>query len=157
MTPAIELLERLGIPHRIIEYHHDPAATSYGDEAVEATGVEADAVFKTLMVTLDNGSMVVGVVPVATRLDLKAIAAVAGSKRARMADPADAERRTGYVAGGISPFGQKHPSPVFVDEWATALDLVYCSGGRRGLEIAVAPEAFTAALGAKFAAIASWP
>jgi len=157
VTPAIELLEKLGIKHEIIEYHHDPSASSYGDEAVEATGVEPTSVFKTLMVTLDNGSMVVGVVPVAARLDLKAIASAAGSKRARMADPAAAERRTGYVAGGISPFGQKHTSPVFVDEWATVLDLVYCSGGRRGLEIAVAPEAFELALGAEFAPIASWP
>lgn len=157
MTPAIELLQALGIQHQIIEYDHDPASSSYGDEAVAATGVEATSVFKTLMVTLDDGSMAVGVVPVAARLDLKAIAAAAGSKRARMADPAMAERRTGYVAGGISPFGQKHHSPVFVDEWATALDLVYCSGGRRGLEIAVPPEAFEVAVGAEFAPIASWP
>jgi len=157
VTPAIELLEKLGIKHEIIEYHHDPSASSFGDEAVEATGVEPTSVFKTLMVTLYDGSMAVGVVPVAARLDLKAIAAAAGSKRARMADPTAAERRTGYVAGGISPFGQKHASPVFVDEWATALDLVYCSGGRRGLEIAVAPEAFELALGAEFAPIASWP
>ena len=157
MTPAIELLQKLDIRHEIIEYEHDPAASSYGDEAVAATGVDATSVFKTLMVTLDDGSMAVGVVPVAAKLDLKAIAAAAGSKRARMADPAVAERRTGYVAGGISPFGQKHACPVFVDEWATALDLVYCSGGRRGLEIAVPPEAFTEAVGAEFAAIASWP
>ncbi len=157
VTPAIELLEKLGIEHGIIEYQHDPAVTSYGDEAVDATGVDATSVFKTLMVTLDDNSMAVGVVPVAARLNLKAIASAAGSKRARMADPADAERRTGYVAGGISPFGQRHPSPVFVDEWATALELVYCSGGRRGLEIAVSPEAFVVALGAEFAAIASWP
>ncbi len=156
MTPAIELLKELGIPHRIIEYEHDPSATSFGDEAVAATGVGANSVFKTLVVTLDDGSMAVGVVPVSAQLDLKAIAAAAGSKRARMADPAAAARRTGYVAGGISPFGQKYPSPVFIDEWATALDLVYCSGGRRGLEIAVSPEAFTVAISAKFAPIASW-
>ncbi len=156
MTPAIELLKELGIPHRIIEYEHDTSAASYGDEAVAATGVEADSVFKTLVVTLDDGSMAVGVVPVSAQLDLKAIAVAAGSKRARMADPSTAERRTGYVAGGISPFGQKLPLPVFVDEWATALDLVYCSGGRRGLEIAVSPDAFTIAIGAKFVPIASW-
>ncbi len=157
MTPAIELLQRLGIEHRVIEYDHDPSTTSYGDEAVAATGVDATSVFKTLMVTLDDGTMAVGVVPVAARLDLKAIAAAAGSKRARMADPADAERRTGYVAGGISPFGQKHLSPVFIDEWASALDLVYCSGGRRGLEIEVSPDAFSEAVAGEFAPIASWP
>jgi len=157
VTPAVELLQKLGIEHRVIEYHHDRESTSYGDEAVAATGVDATSVFKTLMVTLDDGSMVVGVVPVAARLDLKALARVAGAKRARMADPAVAERRTGYVAGGISPFGQKHQCRVFVDEWASALDVVYCSGGRRGLEIAVAPEAFAKAVDARFAPIASWP
>ena len=157
MTPAIELLQKLGITHRVIEYDHDPSNISYGDEAVAATGVDATAVFKTLMVELDDGSMAVGVVPVAARLDLKAIAAAAHSKRATMADPSRAERRSGYVTGGISPFGQKHQCPVFVDEWATALDFVYCSGGRRGLEIEVSPDAFTDVLDAEFAPIASWP
>ena len=73
-----------------------------------------------------------------------------------MTDPAEAERRTGYVVGGISPFGQKRPAPTFVDEWATALDVVHCSGGRRGLEVAVAPAAFTTALDATFVSIAAW-
>jgi Cys-tRNA(Pro)/Cys-tRNA(Cys) deacylase len=156
VTPAIELLRRLGIPHEVRTYDHDPAHPSYGEEAAEALGVEPDSVFKTLLVTLDDGAVVVGVVPVAASLDLKAIAAAAGAKRARMTDPAEAERRTGYVVGGISPFGQRRPAPTFVDEWATAVDVVHCSGGRRGLEVAVTADAFTEALDATFAPIAAW-
>lgn len=156
MTPAIELLRACGIAHSVHEYTHDREAGSYGEEAVAALGLEADAVFKTLLVTLDDGTHAVGVVPVSARLDLKAIAAAAGAKKAVMTDARAAERRTGYVVGGISPFGQKWPSPTFVDEWATALDIVHCSGGRRGLEIAVAPDAFVTALDATFAPIAAW-
>lgn len=154
MTPAIELLRRLGIEHRVVEYDHDPSHPSYGDEAVAALGVEAGLVFKTLMVTLDDVRHAVGVIPVDTTLDLKAIAAAAGAKRATMTDPATAERRSGYVVGGISPFGQKRPAETFVDEWALAADEIYCSAGRRGLEVAVAPKAFEVALGATFPAIA---
>jgi Cys-tRNA(Pro)/Cys-tRNA(Cys) deacylase len=157
VTPAIVLLRSLGIAHEVMEYEHDPAHPSYGDEAAEALGVEPSSIFKTLLVHLDDGSAAVGVVPVTCTLDLKAIAAAAGVKRARMTEPDEAERRTGYVIGGISPFGQKQPAPTFVDEWATAFDVVHCSGGRRGLEVAVAPDAFVVALGATFAPIASWP
>ena len=156
VTPAVDLLRSLGIPHEVLTYHHDPDHPSYGAEAAEALGVVPESVFKTLLVTLDDGTVAVGVVPVAASLDLKAIAAAAGAKRARMTDPVEAERRTGYVVGGISPFGQKRPAPTFVDEWATALDVVHCSGGRRGVEVAVAPEAFTTALAATFAPIAAW-
>ncbi|MFT5202057.1 MAG: Cys-tRNA(Pro)/Cys-tRNA(Cys) deacylase [Candidatus Aldehydirespiratoraceae bacterium] len=156
MTPAILLLQQLGIVVQVTEYDRDPSQRSYGDEAAAALGVAPDAVFKTLMVTLDDGSHAVGVVPVTATLDLKAIAGAAGAKKAAMTDPAVAERRSGYVLGGISPFGQKHPCPTFVDEWATALDVVYCSGGRRGLEIAVAPAAFAEVLDATFAPIAAW-
>jgi Cys-tRNA(Pro)/Cys-tRNA(Cys) deacylase len=157
VTPAILLLRSLDIDHEVIEYEHDPAHPSYGDEAAEALGVDPTSIFKTLLVNLDDGSTAVGIVPVTCTLDLKAIAVAAGAKRAHMTDQREAERRTGYVVGGISPFGQKQPSPTFVDEWATAFDLVHCSGGRRGLEIAVPPAAFVEALGATFAPIASWP
>lgn len=156
MTPAIILLQQLGIVVQITEYEHDPNQRSYGDEAAAALGVEPDAVFKTLMVTLDHGSHAVGVVPVNATLDLKAIASAAGAKKATMTDPAVAERRSGYVLGGISPFGQKHLCPTFVDEWATALDVIHCSGGRRGLEIAVAPAVFAEVLDATFVPIAAW-
>ncbi len=156
MTPAIELLRRLGVDHRITEYDHDPDHPSFGEEAAAALGVEPDSVFKTLLATLDDGRIVVAVVPVAARLDLKGLAAAAGAKKATMTDPAVAERRTGYVVGGISPFGQRRPAPTFVDDWATAFDEIHCSGGRRGLELSIPPQAFTEVLGATFAPIASW-
>ncbi len=157
MTPAVELLRQLGIDHEIVQYDHDPDHPSFGDEAVEALGIEADQAFKTLMVTLDDGRHAIGVVPVSCTLDLKAIAAAAGAKKARMTDPAEAERRSGYVLGGISPFGQKQVVATFVDEWATAHDRIYCSGGRRGLEVVVGADAFVDALDATFAPIAAWP
>ena len=156
MTPAVELLRSLGIDHEIVQYEHDPDHPSFGAEAVEALGIEPDTAFKTLMVTLDDDRHAIGVVPVSCTLDLKAIAAAAGAKKARMTDPVEAERRSGYVVGGISPFGQKQVLPTFVDEWATALDRVYCSGGRRGLEVVVTAHAFEIALGATFPAIAVW-
>lgn len=156
MTPAVELLRSLGIEHEIVQYDHDPNHPSFGEEAVEALGVEPDAAFKTLMVTLDDDRHAIGVVPVSCTLNLKAIATAAGAKKARMTEPAEAERRSGYVVGGISPFGQKQVLPTFVDEWATALDRVYCSGGRRGLEVVVSARAFELALGATFPAIAVW-
>ena len=140
-----------------MQYEHDPGHPSFGEEAVEAQGIDPASTFKTLMVTLDDGRNAIGVVPVPCKLDLKAIAAAAGAKRARMTDPAEAERRSGYVVGGISPFGQKQVLATFVDEWATALDDVYCSGGRRGMEVVVTPEAFSDALDATFAPIAVWP
>jgi Cys-tRNA(Pro)/Cys-tRNA(Cys) deacylase len=156
VTPAIEILRELGIPHEILEYQPDRSRSSYGRQAAEALEVEPERVFKTLLVTLDDGSVAVGMVPVDARLDLKAIAAAAGAKRALMTSPAEAERRTGYVVGGISPFGQKRTAPTFVDECATAFDLVFCSAGRRGLEICLAPSAFVAVLSADFAPIAVW-
>jgi len=150
VTPAIDLLRALGIDHSITEYAHDPENVSYGDEAVLALGVDADAVFKTLLVSLDSASSN------SDSLAVAVVAHAAGAKRATMADPTEAERRTGYVLGGISPFGQKRQFPTFVDEWALALDVVHCSGGRRGLEVSLAPEAFVDALDATFTAIAIW-
>jgi len=120
-------------------YEHDPAAKSYGLEAAEALGLAPEQVFKTLLVEVD-GKLTVGVVPVDKQLDLKAIAAAAGGKKAVMADPAAAERTTGYVVGGISPIGQKRALPTVVDATATDHDTVYVSGGRRGLDIGLAPK-----------------
>jgi Cys-tRNA(Pro)/Cys-tRNA(Cys) deacylase len=126
-------------------------------EAAEALGVEPDSIFKTLMVTLDDGTHAIGIVPVICKLDLKAIAAAASAKKAAMTDPDEAERRSGYVIGGISPFGQRRPSPTFLDEWAMAHDRIHCSGGRRGLEVSLAPEDVIRVLDATAAAIAVWP
>lgn len=157
MTPAITLLEKNGITHRVISYDHDTGAESYGTEAADALGVEPTQVFKTLLAALNghpkNSTHGVGVVAVANQLDLKALAAATGAKKAAMADQADAERLTGYVLGGISPLGQKKRLPTVVDASAGAFDLIYVSGGRRGLEIELSPTDLAGLLGATFAAI----
>ncbi len=144
VTPAIKLLEETGTEHRVIGYDHDPGADSYGREAAEALGLDPGEVFKTLLATLDGGETVVAVVPVARRLDLKALARAARAKKAVIADPGDAERLTGYVVGGISPLGQRRRLRTFVDASAERLTVMHVSGGRRGLEIALAPGALTA-------------
>ncbi|MCP5026298.1 MAG: Cys-tRNA(Pro) deacylase [Actinomycetia bacterium] len=156
VTPAVDQLVVLGVAHRVLDYEHDPAASSFGDEAAAVLGLDPDQVFKTLLADVTGIGLVVGVVPVSTRLDLKGLARAAGGKKAVMADPAAAERSTGYVVGGISPFGQKRPLATFVDETAQVFDEVMVSAGRRGLEVAVAPGAFTQVLGAEFAEVAQW-
>lgn len=137
-TPATALLAGRRVPHTLHSYAHDPRHASYGGEASEALGVPAERVFKTLVAEVD-GALTVGVVPVSTQLDLKALAAAVGGKRARMAEVAAAERATGYVAGGISPLGQRKRLPLVLDASAEAFETVFCSGGRRGLEIELAP------------------
>jgi len=134
-------------------YEHDPAAKSYGLEAAEALGLAPEQVFKTLLVEVD-GKLTVGVVPVDKQLDLKATAAAAGGKKAVMADPAAAERTTGYVVGGISPIGQRRALPTVVDATATDHDTVYVSGGRRGLDIGLAPKDLITITNARTAPIA---
>ncbi len=151
-TPAIVALERAGIPFTVHTYEHDPAAASYGLEAAEALGLEPDAVFKTLLAEAD-GDLVVGVVPVSCQLDLKALAAAVGAKRATMADPSTASRVTGYVVGGISPLGQKRRLRTVVDDSALDRPVVYVSGGRRGLDLGLSPDDLVAATGAGTARI----
>jgi Cys-tRNA(Pro)/Cys-tRNA(Cys) deacylase len=153
-TPATVLLARLGLAHTVHGYEHDPRSSSYGLEAAEALGVPAGQVFKTLIAEVD-GALTVAVVPVDRQLDLKALAAAAGGKRAKMAEVSAAERATGYVAGGISPLGQRQRLPVIIDATAAQFATVFCSAGRRGLEIEVAPADLTAAAGARVAAISS--
>jgi Cys-tRNA(Pro)/Cys-tRNA(Cys) deacylase len=152
-TPATTLLTRLGIAYDVHPYDHDPAAASYGLEAAEALGVPPAHVFKTLLVRGDAG-LGVGVVPVDRQLDLKAVASALGVKRVTMAEPAEAERVTGYVVGGISPIGQRRALPTVVDASAMELDRVYVSGGRRGLDLSMAPADLVAATRATTAAIA---
>jgi Cys-tRNA(Pro)/Cys-tRNA(Cys) deacylase len=137
-TPATVALTAAGIPFAEHQYQHDPATTNYGLEAASALGLEPDRVFKTLLADVD-GRLVVGIVPVTGKLDLKALAAAVGGKRAEMADPAVAERKTGYVVGGISPIGQKTRLPTVLDETAELWDTIYVSGGRRGFDIELAP------------------
>jgi Cys-tRNA(Pro)/Cys-tRNA(Cys) deacylase len=131
-------LTRQKVDYTVHTYEVDPNAPSYGEAAASALGVEPARVFKTLVATLD-GQLVVGVVPVSGTLDLKALAAAAGGKRAAMALPAAAERATGYVTGGISPFGQRSRLRTVVDESAIRWPSMFVSGGRRGLQVEVAP------------------
>ena len=140
-TPALVALVRAGVTHRVHEYEHDPQAASYGLEAAEKMGVQPARVFKTLVVDVD-GKLVVAVVPVEAQLDLRAL-----GKRATLADPKLAERTTGYVAGGISPLGQRKQLATLVDESALAFDTIFVSGGRRGLEIELAPADLVALTG----------
>lgn len=153
MTPAIDQAKKAGITFRIHEYQHDPAAESYGLEAAEKLGVEPARVFKTLVADAD-GALIVGIVPVSASLNLKALAAAAGKKRAEMADMAAAERATGYVAGGISPLGQKKRLSTILDKSADAFATIFVSAGRRGLEIELAPADLIKLSTGKMAAIA---
>jgi Cys-tRNA(Pro)/Cys-tRNA(Cys) deacylase len=147
-TPATVALSAAGITFEVRTYDHDPRATSYGLEAAEALDVEPSRVFKTLMASLD-GALVVGIVPVTGQLDLKALARALGGSKAVMADVAVAERATGYVAGGISPVGQKRRHRTVLDASALDHDTILVSGGRRGFDIELAPTdlmAITAAV-----------
>jgi Cys-tRNA(Pro)/Cys-tRNA(Cys) deacylase len=137
-TPATALLDKQRVAHTLHSYDHDPRHESYGLEAAEALGLVPGRVFKTLVVDLD-GQLAVGVVPVTGQLDLKALASALKGKKAKMAEVAAAERATGYVAGGISPLGQKKRLPVVLDVSAQEFDTIFCSAGRRGLEVEIAP------------------
>jgi Cys-tRNA(Pro)/Cys-tRNA(Cys) deacylase len=141
------------VPFTEHPYEHDADAASYGLEAASALGLAPDQVFKTLMVSVD-GSLVVGIVPVSGQLDLKAVAAAVGGKRATMADPAAAERATGYVVGGISPVGQRRAHRTVLDDSALGFDTVYVSGGRRGLDIGLSPGDLVRVTGAVLAPVA---
>ena len=153
-TTATIALERAKIPFTVHEYEHDPRSGSYGLEASEALGVPPERVFKTLVASVD-GALTVGVVPVNRQLDLKRLAGAVRGKRAVMAEVAAAERATGYVAGGISPVGQKRRLPGVVDASALELTTMFCSAGRRGLEIELAPADLIRAAAATVAPIAT--
>lgn len=152
-TPATQALTNLGIAFEVREYEHDPRAASYGLEAAEAIGADPDRVFKTLMVDVD-GELCVGIVPVTCSLDIKALASAVGGKKAAMAEKPRAERATGYVVGGISPIGQRKAHRIVLDETAEMWDTVFVSGGRRGLDIELAPADLVAVTDALVAGIA---
>jgi Cys-tRNA(Pro)/Cys-tRNA(Cys) deacylase len=152
MTPAIRELEAAGVEFSVHEYEHGGSMHDFGKEAADKLGLDPDQVFKTLLVTAD-GRQAVAIVPVSGKLALKAVAKALGSKQAEMCDPGVAERITGYVRGGISPFGQKKRLPTVIDEMATIFDVVYVSAGRRGLDIAVAPHDLITTLDAVVAPI----
>jgi Cys-tRNA(Pro)/Cys-tRNA(Cys) deacylase len=152
-TPALTALERAGVTHQVHPYDATDRGLSYGVGAAEALGLDPRRVFKTLVAEVD-GAPVMAMVPVAGTLDLKALAAARGGKKAVMADPSAAERLTGYVTGGISPLGTKRRLPVVVDASAAEHASIYCSAGRRGLQVELAPADLIAATGATTAPVA---
>lgn len=152
-TPATVALARAGVAFTAHAYEHDPRAAAYGLEAAEKLGIDPDRVFKTLLANVD-GALAVGIVPVAQQLDLKALAQALGGKRAEMADPAVAERKSGYVVGGISPIGQKTALPTVLDESAILCETILVSGGRRGLDLELAPDDLLAVTAGRYAPIA---
>ena len=154
MTPAVKQLEQAGVAFTLADYEHDPRTPAYGEEAARALGLSHDEVFKTLLVKLDDGRLAVAIVPVSGQLDLKALARAAGARRAAMAELEEAQRATGYVVGGISPLGQKRRLATFLDESAERLPQIHVSGGRRGLEIRLAPADLMRLTGARLAPLA---
>jgi len=152
-TPATVALAAAGIAFTPHAYEHDPKNTNFGLEAAEVLGLDPEQVFKTLLADVD-GRLVVAIVPVVGKLDLKALASAVGGKKAEMADPKLAEKRTGYIVGGISPIGQKTRHETVLDETAELYDTVFVSGGRRGFDIELAPADLLAVTGGVIAAIA---
>jgi len=140
MTPAINAVRNAKIDHRVHEYVHDPSIDSFGLEAAEKLGVPQTRVFKTLVVSLDNKALAVGVIPVSSMLSMKLMAKAAGVKKAAMATRPDVERSTGYVLGGVSPLGQKKRVKTIIDASAGNHSTIYVSAGRRGLEIELSPK-----------------
>jgi len=140
MTPGINVDKKAKITHKVHEYAHDSSSESYGLEAAEKLGVPEGRVFKTLVVSLDNKELAVGVIPVSSMLSMKLIAKAAGAKKAKMAEPSEVERSTGYVLGGVSPLGQKKRLKTIIDSSAKHHSTIYISAGRRGLEIELSPD-----------------
>lgn len=135
MTPAIDQLTSLAVPHKVHEYSHDPATVSYGKEAAAKLGVAARRVFKTLLVDTGNKTLAVAVLPVDRQLNLKLMAKALGVKKVAMANPAAVRRSSGYELGGVSPMGQKRTLTTVIDDTAGSYESIYVSGGHRGLEI----------------------
>lgn len=154
-TPAIAALNRAKIGFTLHSYDHDPAVTAFGDEAVATLGIDAARAFKTLIAQVDGSRLAVGVVPVTGHLNLKALAAAIGGKKAAMASVADAERSSGYVHGGISPLGQRKALPTVIDSSARDFPTIYVSAGKRGLQMELAAADLARAARATFAEIAA--
>lgn len=154
MTPAINLLKKYKIEHRVLSYVHDPKAASYGLEAADKLGLEPVRVFKTLLAATEKDELLVAIVPVGGSLDLKALAHAASVKKADMANPQVAQRATGYLVGGISPLGQKKRLRTFIDSSAERFPTIYVSAGRRGLEVELSAQALASLTAGQFAEIA---
>ena len=153
MTPAINLLRKAGIAHRVLSYPHEPGTASYGLEAADKLGLDATTVFKTLLAASEKNELLVAIVPVAGQLDLKALALAAGCKKCEMADKDAAQRATGYLVGGISPLAQKKRLRTFLDASAMALPELHISAGRRGLEVSLAGSDLAGLINASWAPI----
>lgn len=153
-TPATDALSAAGVPFQLIEYTHHGDATDFGAEAARESGRDPAQVFKTLIVSTGPRQLAVAVVPVSGRLDLKAFAAALGVKKADLADPRAAERSTGYVVGGMSPLGQRTPLPTVIDASARLRPTMLVSGGKRGLQVELAPDDLARLTGASFVPIA---
>ncbi|WP_462401917.1 Cys-tRNA(Pro) deacylase [Pseudomonas sp. Marseille-QA0332] len=153
MTPALAVLKKARAEHRVHSYEHDPKAASYGLEAAQKLGLDAQQVFKTLLACTEKGELLVAVVPVGGTLDLKALAQAAQVKKCEMADPAAAQRSTGYLVGGISPLGQKKRLRTFIDESARRFATIHVSAGRRGLEVELAAALLASLTQGSFAEI----
>lgn len=151
-TPATVALDRAGVAYALHPYAHDPRTAQFGEEAAAALGVDRDRIFKTLVADT-GGELVVAVVPVAHQLDLKALAAAVGAKRAVLADPAVAARTTGYVVGGISPLGQRTRLRTLLDASAERFDTIFVSAGKRGLQVELAPSELAGLTGAELAVL----
>jgi Cys-tRNA(Pro)/Cys-tRNA(Cys) deacylase len=154
VTPAVRAAEQAGIAFTLLEYDYDPEADAIGMQAAEALGRDPATVFKTLVVAVDR-DLVFAVIPSDARLNLKTLAAASGAKKAELADPKQAERTTGYVVGGISPFGARKRLRTFVDSSAQSLDEMVVNGGRRGLQIALKPADLIRVTSATVAALRS--
>lgn len=152
-TPATAVLTRAGVPFTIHEYAHESGVTGYGEEAAAALAVSPDRIYKTLIVRVDGARLAVAVLPVGGQLSMKAVAAATGGKRAELAAAADAERSSGYVLGGISPLGQRKRLPTVVDASLLGHPTIYCSAGRRGMQVELAPAALIGLTGASVALI----
>jgi Cys-tRNA(Pro)/Cys-tRNA(Cys) deacylase len=153
MTPGINQAKKSKISHKIHEYSHDESSESYGLEAADKMGVAQERVFKTLVVSLDNKALVVGIIPVSSMLSMKLIAKAVGAKKAFMADKLDVERSTGYILGGVSPLGQKKRLKTIIHSSANNYPTIYVSAGRRGLEIELRPADLAKLTNAKLAEI----
>jgi len=153
MTPATRIAKKAGIDFKIHEYSHNPNSSSYGEEAAALLGVEPSRVFKTLLLETNENKLAVAIVPVTGQLNLKATAKALGVKKVAMANPAEAEKATGYILGGISPLGQKKRLPFIIDDSLSQYETIFVSGGKRGLEIELKPADLIQLCRAKYSQI----